>query len=219
MSRVVITGANRGIGLELARQFTDRGDEVIALVRSPSAALVDLNVEIIDGVDLSSDDLSVAADRLGDTTIDVLLNNAGVLERTGLEDLNLPAMRRQFEVNALGPLKVTSALSSQLIAGSKVAHVTSRMGSVEDNSSGSHYGYRMSKAALNMAAKSMAVDLASREISVCVLHPGYVRTDMTGHNGLIDAHESAQGLIARIDELTLETSGGFWHQNGERLPW
>ena len=77
----------------------------------------------------------------------------------------------------------------------------------------------MSKAALNMAAKSMAVDLAGRGIAVCVLHPGYVRTDMTGHNGLIDAHESAAGLIARIDELTLETSGGFWHQNGERLPW
>jgi NAD(P)-dependent dehydrogenase (short-subunit alcohol dehydrogenase family) len=219
MSRIVITGANRGIGLELARQFVERGDEVIALVRSASSALLEMNVEIIDGLDLSSDDLSPASTGLGDRTIDVLLNNAGVLERTGLDELNLPAMRRQFEVNALGPLKVTNALSSHLVAGSKVAHVTSRMGSLEDNTSGSHYGYRMSKAALNMAAKSMSVDLAGREISVCVLHPGYVRTDMTGHNGLIDAQESARGLIARIDELSLDTSGGFWHQNGERLPW
>lgn len=219
MSRVVITGANRGIGLELARQFVDRGDQVIALVRTSSSALREMNLEIIDGFDLSSDDLSAVSSGLGDRKVDVLLNNAGVLERTGLDDLNLPAIRRQFEVNALGPLKVTCALASHLVAGSKVAHVTSRMGSVEDNTSGSHYGYRMSKAALNMAAKSMAVDLAEREISVCVLHPGYVRTDMTGHNGLIDVEESAAGLIARIDALSLETSGGFWHQNGERLPW
>ena len=219
MSRVAITGANRGIGLELARQFVARGDEVIALVRAASSELVGLGVEVIEGLDMSSDDLSAASRGLGDRTLDVLLNNAGVLERTELEALNLPAIRRQFEVNALGPLKITSALSGHLIEGSKVAHVTSRMGSVEDNTSGSHYGYRMSKAALNMAAKSMSVDLAGRGISVCVLHPGYVRTDMTGHNGLIDPQESAAGLIARIDELTLESTGGFWHQNGERLPW
>ncbi len=219
MGRIAITGANRGIGLELARQLSARGDEVIALVRRPSDALQDLGVEIIEGLDMSSDDLSAASDALGDRTLDVLLNNAGVLQRTSLEDLDLEAVRWQFEVNALGPLKITSALASHLIEGSKVAHVTSRMGSVADNSSGSHYGYRMSKAALNMASKSMSVDLAGRGIAVCVLHPGYVRTDMTGHNGLIDTHESAAGLIARIDELNLETSGGFWHQNGERLPW
>ena len=219
MGRIAITGANRGIGLELARQLSARGDEVIALVRRPSDALQDLGVEIIEGLDMSADDLSAASDALGDRTLDVLLNNAGVLQRTSLDDLDLEAVRWQFEVNALGPLKITSALASHLIEGSKVAHVTSRMGSVADNSSGSHYGYRMSKAALNMASKSMSVDLAGRGIAVCVLHPGYVRTDMTGHNGLIDTHESAAGLIARIDELNLETSGGFWHQNGERLPW
>ncbi len=219
MSRIAITGANRGIGLELTRQLSARGDEVIALVRSPSSELQELGVEIIAGLDMSADDLSEASRKLGDRDLDILINNAGILRRTGLDDLDLPSIRQQFEVNALGPLKITSALAKHLTSGSKVAHVTSRMGSIEDNSSGSHYGYRMSKAALNMASKSMSVDLAGRGIAVCVLHPGYVRTDMTGRNGLIDAQESAAGLIARIDALTLETTGGFWHQNGERLPW
>jgi NAD(P)-dependent dehydrogenase (short-subunit alcohol dehydrogenase family) len=100
-----------------------------------------------------------------------------------------------------------------------VAIVTSRMGSIEDNTSGGRYGYRMSKCAVNMAGRSLAHDLKDAGVAVAILHPGFVRTDMTGHQGLVDPPESAAGLIARIDELTLETSGGFWHANGERLPW
>ena len=219
MGRVVITGASRGIGLELARQLNARGDEVVALVRSASAALEALGVEIVEDIDVMSDDLAAVGDALGGREVDLLINNARVLDRTSLDELDLSSVRRQFEVNALGPLKVTHAIADHLGQGSKVAHITSRMGSIEDNTSGSHYGYRMSKAALNMAAKSMAVDLAPRGIAVCVLHPGYVRTDMTGHNRLIDVHEAAEGLLARVDALTLETTGGFWHQNGERLPW
>jgi NAD(P)-dependent dehydrogenase (short-subunit alcohol dehydrogenase family) len=219
MGITVITGANRGIGLELATQLSERGNTVVALVRRASPALQALDVEIIDGVDVTDDDLSAVAKAIGERSIDILINNAGLLERTTIDDMDLASIRRQFEVNTLGPLKVTHALLGNLSAGSKVAHVTSRMGSIEDNTSGSHYGYRMSKTALNMACKSMSLDLAGRGISVCVLHPGFVRTEMTGNSGYIDADEAARGLIARVDDLSSENSGSFWHQNGESLPW
>ncbi len=220
MSTTIITGANRGIGLELARQCAARGDEVIAACRSKSPELEELGVRIEDGIDVTSDEsAALLAERLGQTSIDLLVNNAGLLHHTSLEDLDFESCRRQFEVNALGPLRVTKALLPRLARGAKVALVTSRMGSIDDNTSGGHYGYRMSKAALNIAGVSLAQDLREREIAVALLHPGYVRTGMTEGRGFIDAAESAAGLLARIDELTLETSGGFWHMNGERLPW
>jgi NAD(P)-dependent dehydrogenase (short-subunit alcohol dehydrogenase family) len=159
------------------------------------------------------------SERLGDQSIDTLIHNSGILTRESLDDMNLDAIRAQFEVNALGPLRLTVALSGHLRAGSKIAIITSRMGSIGDNSSGSRYGYRMSKAAVNIAGVSLARDLLDRGIAVALLHPGFVRTDMTGGRGLIDAPEAASGLIARIDALSLESSGGFWHANGERLPW
>jgi len=106
-----------------------------------------------------------------------------------------------------------------LKAGAKIALVTSRMGSIADNDSGGSYGYRMSKAALNAAGVSLARDLQARGIAVAILHPGYVRTDMTGHSGLIDVDEAVNGLLERIDELNLDNSGSFWHRNGELLPW
>jgi NAD(P)-dependent dehydrogenase (short-subunit alcohol dehydrogenase family) len=149
----------------------------------------------------------------------VIINNAGILKRETLEELHFDQIRQQFEINSLGPLRVSTALLDNLSEGSKIAIITSRMGSVADNTSGSRYGYRMSKAAVNMAGVSLARDLQGRGISVAILHPGFVRTDMTGQNGLVDAHESASNLIARIDELTLDTSGTFWHMNGEVLPW
>ena len=220
MASVCITGANRGIGLEMARQFKKRGDQVIAACRRPSAELADLGVEVVDGVDVA-DDASVArlVDAVGDLRLDLLVNNAGILTRESLDDLDFKRMRSQFEVNSLGPLRVTAALRHNLGEGSKVAIVTSRMGSIEDNTSGGRYGYRMSKAAVNMAGRSLAHDLADSGIAVVILHPGFVRTEMTDHQGLVDAPESAAGLIARIDELTLETSGTFRHANGEDLPW
>lgn len=232
MATVMITGAGRGIGLELCRQMAARGDRVLAVCRTPSAALEALAAEsaqgaidIIPGVDVSSDeDVAGLRQRLGasakpDTKIDILINNAGILTRESLDDLDFGRIRKQFEVNSLGPLRVTAALLDHLAEGAKVVIVTSRMGSIGDNSSGSRYGYRMSKAAVNMAGVSLAHDLKPRGIAVAILHPGAVRTDMTGHHGLVDAPESVAGLLARIDELTLDTSGGFWHANGERLPW
>ena len=220
MPIVVITGATRGIGLEMARQFKGRGDHVVAACREASKELSTLDVEVIEGIDVT-DDRSVGklAEGLGDRTVDVLVNCAGILSDESLSDLDFDRMRRQFEVNSLGPLRVTAALRGNLSKGSKVAIITSRMGSIEDNTSGGRYGYRMSKCAVNMAGRSLAIDLREAGVAVVILHPGFVRTDMTGGQGLIDPPESAAGLIDRIDELTLETTGTFRHENGEELPW
>ena len=219
MATILITGANRGIGLELVRQFLARGDTVIAACRSASRELDATGAEVFEGLDVTSDDcLAALAGALEGRAIDWLVNNAGILERTALDTLDFDAMERQFRVNSLGPLRVTAALRDRLARGSKVFIVTSRMGSIEDNTSGGSYGYRMSKAAVNMAGKSLAVDLKDAGIGVFLLHPGWVATDMTGGTGIAPA-DAAHGLIDRIDELTLETSGGFWHAEGYRLPW
>ena len=219
MKTILITGANRGIGLELARQYAARGAAVIATCRTASPDLTALGVRVETGVDVSDDGLGGLAERLGDARIDVLINNAGVLSQDHLGALDLDGLRQQFEVNALGPLKTTLALLPNMGPGGKIALITSRMGSIADNTSGGVYGYRMSKAALNMAGASLALDLAPRDIAVAILHPGFVRTGMTGGAGFIDADEAARGLIARIDGLGADNSGTFWHANGEQLPW
>lgn len=221
MATYLVTGSNRGIGYEYCRQLQARGDRVIAVCRSASAELKQLGVRIEEGIDITSD-TSVAAlgDRLGNTQIDVLINNAGILKRVTLQDLDFESIREQFEVNALGPLRVTHALLPLLKTGSKIVLMTSRMGSIGDNTSGSSYGYRMSKVALSMAGKSLAHDLKPRGIAVAILHPGLVQTRMTNFtSGGITPEESVKGLLARIDELTLENTGTFWHSNGEVLPW
>jgi len=220
MATICITGANRGIGLEMARQFNDRGDHVVAACRKASDELDKLDVEVIEGLDVTDEDsVNKLTEALGDRTVDVLVNCAGVLSDESLSDLDFDRMRRQFEVNSLGPLRVTAALRGNLGEGSKVAIITSRMGSIEDNTSGGRYGYRMSKVAVNMAGRSLANDFREEGVAVGILHPGFVRTDMTGGQGLIDPPESAAGLIARIGELTMETTGSFRHANGEELPW
>ncbi len=220
MGKTVITGANRGIGLELVRQLAERGAEVVAVCRHRSVELDALGVEVEEGIDVSRDHSGTElARRLDGAPVDLLVNNAGILSKESLDDLDFDRIRRQVEVNALGPLRITAALLPNLQEGSKVALVTSRMGFIADNGSGGSYGYRMSKAALNMAGKSLAVDLKGRGVAVVVLHPGYVRTDMTGGGGNLEPAEAARGLIARIDELDLASSGSFRHSNGEPLPW
>jgi NAD(P)-dependent dehydrogenase (short-subunit alcohol dehydrogenase family) len=219
MKNVLVTGANRGIGLELCRHLLARGERVIAACRNVSDELKALDVRVTEGVDVCSDDSLMRLQRqLGELELDWLINNAGILSVETLANLDFAAMERQFRVNALGPLRVTSALLPNLRAGSKVGIITSRMGSIDDNASGGYYGYRMSKAAVNMAAVSLARDLKPRSIAVAVLHPGYVATDMTGKQG-VPVAESARGLIRRLDELDMTNSGSFWHAQGERLPW
>ncbi|MGA1263023.1 MAG: SDR family oxidoreductase [Prochlorothrix sp.] len=221
MATYLITGANSGIGLEYCRQLQKRGETVIAVCRRSSPELDALGVQVETGVDITADAaVNALADRLQGNTIDVLINNAGLLERVTLKDLDFESIRRQFEVNALGPLRVTHRLLGNLRSGSKVILMTSRMGSIGDNTSGSSYGYRMSKVALSMAGKSLAHDLKPQGIAVAILHPGLVSTPMTHFipSG-ISPQESVRGLLARIDALDLSNSGTFWHSNGEILPW
>lgn len=220
---VLVTGSNRGIGLELCRQLKQRGNHVIATCRQASEALQALDVEIIEDVEVSEvASLAALSQQLGDRQIDWLINNAGIAGGLGLNDINVEAIdsfKRMYEVNSLGPLLTTHMLLKHLGQGAKVGIITSRMGSIADNDSGGSYAYRMSKSAVNAAGKSLSIDLKPNGIAVGILHPGYVRTDMTGHNGLIDTDESATGLLARMDELSLENTGSFWHSNGELLPW
>jgi len=221
MATYLVTGTNRGIGLEYCRQLQQRGDRVIAVCRQPSDDLKSLKVQVESGIDIT-DDASVTdlTQRVQGITIDVLINNAGMLDRVTLADLDIDSIRQQFEVNAIGPLRVTCALLPNLTEGSKVVMMTSRMGSIGDNTSGGSYGYRMSKVALSMACKSLAHDLKPKGIAVAILHPGLVQTRMTGFTESgITPQESVQGLLARIDELNLENTGTFWHARGQVLPW
>jgi NAD(P)-dependent dehydrogenase (short-subunit alcohol dehydrogenase family) len=219
----LVTGSNRGIGLELCRQLSAKGVHVLATCRRASSELKDLNVEIIEDVEVSKPkSLAMLADKLDGRQIDWLINNAGIAGGISLGDIDDAAVtefKRMYEVNSLGPLLTTQALLANLHDGSKVGIITSRMGSIEDNDSGGSYAYRMSKSAVNAAGKSLSIDLKPRGIAVAILHPGWVRTDMTGHGGLIDPDESAAGLIARMEELNLKNTGSFWHSNGELLPW
>ncbi|QTP60467.1 SDR family oxidoreductase [Billgrantia antri] len=219
-SRVLITGANRGIGLALARHYHAQGWLVVGVCRTGSPELGEIAEQVIEGVDVTrAEDVARLAEAVRGQRLELLINNAGLLHDESLGSLDFAAIQRQMEVNAYGPLRVTEALLDNLGPGSKVANVTSRMGSIADNDSGGRYGYRASKAALNAFGKSLAIDLKPKGIAVALLHPGYVQTRMVNFGGLISPEEAAAGITARIAELTLETSGGFWHSNGEALPW
>ena len=216
----LVTGTNRGIGLEYCRQLKEK-NEVIAVCRSPSKELKALGVRIESDVDLTSPQaVESLVKRLNGKKIDVLINNAGIVERISLDNLDFDSIRKQFEVNAIAPLRLTAALLPNLSSGSKVALMTSRMGSIDDNTSGGSYGYRMSKVALSMAGKSLAIDLKPKGIAVAILHPGLVQTRMTDFNKSgITTETSVKGLLARIEELNLNNTGTFWHAKGEVLPW
>lgn len=220
MASVLITGANRGIGLALTKRLAARGDQVIAVCRQPSPELQLKNVQVESGVDVTSDSAVAAlAKKLAPESLDLLILNAGILHDDDLDSVRLDEVREQLEVNAVAPLRLVLALRPALRRGSKVALMTSRMGSIGDNGSGGDYGYRMSKAALNALGMSLAIDLKSDGIAIGILHPGYVKTDMTDGAGNVTPDESARMLIDRIDALGPENSGTFWHANGQVLPW
>lgn len=223
--RWVITGTNRGIGLELTRQLVARGDEVEATVRDRSRA--GELVELARGSDGRlrvfecdvADDESVRAftDALGDAALDVVVNNAGVSGKMqSFEDLDLDDVIRTFDIDALGPIRLSRALLPRLqrTDNPRIVSITSGMGSISDNQSGGAYAYRMAKAALNMANRSMSVDLRGRGITCVVINPGWVQTDMGGPAAPMPVAESAGKMIAIFDALTLEQTGSFLDVKG-----
>tara|TARA_Y100001968_G_scaffold234685_1_gene217800 strand:+ start:1014 stop:1679 length:666 start_codon:yes stop_codon:yes gene_type:complete len=221
VANILVTGANRGIGLELCRQFSLRGDKVIAACRSSSKELENLDVKLEQDIEmLNIKSFDRLATSLKGLKIDILVNNAGMLASDNIHSLDIEQLKMQFEVNALGPLVFTTRFLQNLQKGSKIILITSRMGSIEDNSSGSYYGYRMSKAGLCMVGKSLSIDLKPAGISVALVHPGLVSTRMTNFskNG-ITPEESVKGIIQRIDSLTIANTGKFWHADGSELPW
>lgn len=227
--RAVVTGANRGIGLELARQLTARGDEVVAGVRDPASAdelrKTGAHVHRLDITDGAS--VAAFAAALGDTAVDLVINNAGNNGGPGqtvcrlATDLALSSVLRTFDINAVGALRVSLALLPHVRRGTgkKLVHITSGMGSIGDNTSGGSYAYRMSKAALNMMSKTLAVDLRDDGIISFVINPGWVRTDMGGAAAPLPVEESVRNLLARIDAATLAESGEFLNWKGGRYPW
>jgi NAD(P)-dependent dehydrogenase (short-subunit alcohol dehydrogenase family) len=227
---VVVTGANRGIGLEFVRQYLARGERVAAAVRDPATAgallaLGDAHPGALRVLACDvGDDASVAdfARAVGDGPVDVLVNNAGVRgEWTSLESMDPDEALRTFSVNALGPLRVTRALLPNLLRSRsrKVAHVSSGMGSIGDNTSGGAYSYCMSKAALNMASRSMAADLRDRGVISVAFNPGWVQTDMGGRSAPLAVGDSVRALVGLIDGLTLARSGAFLDWRGTDFEW
>jgi len=220
MKKIVITGASRGIGLSLSKHYKQQGHKVYSVCRQVSAELDALGVHIIDDIDVA-DAVAVKklAKALANVEIDLLINNAGLWKDEVLGSIDFDSIQAQMEVNAYGPLRVSEALQNNFTDNAKIVMITSRMGSITDNTSGGRYGYRMSKAALNIAAVSLGHDLSSRGVAVAIIHPGLVGTQMVGGIGDITPDQAAARIVQRIDDLTLETSGSFWHSNGERLPW
>lgn len=231
--RIVVTGASRGIGLEYARRWAERGEHVFALARDPSRSreLTDLAGRLHDTLvpvpcDVADEGSVEAARRTIAGAVDgleLVVNNAGVMGAwKTVEELDLEEIRHHVEVNALGPLRVSRAFVPLLRQGRgvpRLVHMTSLMGSIEDNRSGNAYAYRMSKAALNMASRSLAVDLAEDGIISVVLHPGWVKTRMGGSGARLTVEEAVTSLIETIDGLGADQSGGFYDREGQPLPW
>lgn len=217
---VVIIGSNKGIGLEFVKQYLELEYRVVALCRTSSPELDELDCEVVEGIDVADDELiNEIAQKINVEFIDILIHNSGILVSDNIDSISFDNMRSHFEINTLGTLKTVLGLQSKFKAGTKVGIVTSRVGSIEDNSSSNNYAYRVSKTAANMVGKCLSIDLHPQGVAVALLHPGYVRTQMTNNSGLIDADEAAAGLIQRMDELSLDTTGCFVHSSGEALPW
>ena len=240
MATVLITGANRGLGLEFTRQYAALGWEVIACARHPEAATAlsalardsagRVLVERLDVTDHAG--VEAAARRLEGRAIDVLLNNAGTMGRGSAAQIGFPSNRfgeidyadwdRIFRINVTGPMKVTEAFVGHVArsTGRKIVAISSDLGSMASNASGKLYAYRASKAALNSCMKSLAIDLGrDRGLVVAVLHPGWVRTDMGTPRASIDPPESVTGLIKVIDGLDAGKAGRFWRYDGAEVPW
>jgi len=226
MPTVMITGANRGLGMEFARQYAQDGWSVIATCRKPEDA-TELNA--IDGVTVYplnvTDSMAVRAlaDQLKGAAIDVLINNAGVYgpKNSALNEIDFDVWEQVLRTNALAPLCVAQCFAAHVAASDRkcIATLSSKMGSMTDNTSGGSYIYRSSKAAVNAVMKSLANDLGPQGVISVLLHPGWVRTDMGGPSGLIDAEQSVAGMRRVIDAADMNASGHFYAYDGAEIPW
>ncbi len=226
---VLITGANRGLGLEFAKQYAEAGWQVIACCRWPDEAkeLQALAERSGDQVEIHQldvadfEEIDALALILQGRAIDLLINNAGVYPQSDFGNVNYEAWAEAFHINSMAPMKMVEAFAGHVAASNlkKIVTVSSKMGSIDDNTSGGSYIYRSTKTAVNMVMKSLAIDLKPKGIASTILHPGWVRTDMGGPNGLIDAPESVAGMRRVIEALTLENSGRFVAYDGKEIPW
>lgn len=220
MKNLLITGASGGIGFEFCKQYQSKGYTVFAVCRKPSQELKKLNVNIISDIDLTDESCySSIIKSLSENKIDLLINNAGIYLKESFGAFKENNFHQEFQINTIAPLMLTENLISYLQKKSKVIMISSRMGSISDNTSGGSYGYRASKAALNAATMSLSIDLKDKGISVGIFHPGYVKTKMTNYKGFLEAQESVLGMIKQIDELSLNAPLTFKHTNGSTLPW
>lgn len=231
MATVLITGANRGLGLEFCRQYAEQDWHVIACSRNPDDAF-DLNnlasrhpnVQL-EQLDVSEfDQIDALSGKLAAQSIDVLINNAGIYtdnKGNGFGRLDYQTWTQSLVVNAEAPVKMAEAFLPQIKRSDKklIVNISSLMGSMADNDSGGGIFYRSSKAALNAAMKSLAIDLKDQSVGVLIFHPGWVRTDMGGPNGLINADESVAGMRALIKNFSLDQSGSFVKYDGTPMPW
>ena len=221
---VLVTGANRGIGLELVRQFRARGYQVIGTARNIETAkeLAETGATLVQLDVTDSDSVRAMAEKLKGEKIDLLINNAGIQGHTAqsFAETDFDPVITTFDVNSLGPMRVTQALLPNLMAGSgkTVVQISSTMGSIANNGGG-YYGYRASKSALNMLNKSLALELADLGITSIVMHPGWVQTRMGGENAAITTQDSVAGMIIVIDALEPGDSGRFLDYQGKELPW
>jgi NAD(P)-dependent dehydrogenase (short-subunit alcohol dehydrogenase family) len=219
MAEVVVTGASRGIGHELAMQLSARGDRVIAPVRHPVPSLQQPSIIVHEKFDIA-EDRAVAnfAQSLEGRPIDILINNAAIYIPDDWRKIDLDRTRQHFEINALGPVKLTRALLPNFRRGSKIAMISSRSGSIGLASDDENLSYRLSKAALNMASKVLSNGLRSEGIVVVAIHPGSVATRMN-ETGELSAEEAARRIISILDRVTVEEAGTYWHVDGYQLPW
>jgi len=221
---VLVTGANRGIGLELVRQMRARGHQVIGTARKPEQAmeLKETGARVVQLDVTDSNSIRAMAEQLKGQRIDLLINNAGMLGHNAqsFAETDFDQVIATFDVNSLGPMRVTQALLPNILAGSgkTVIQISSTMGSIANNSGG-YYGYRASKAALNMLNSSLALELADRGITSVVIHPGWVQTRLGGENAAITVEDSVTGMVQVIAKLGPEDSGRFLDYQGEELPW
>jgi NAD(P)-dependent dehydrogenase (short-subunit alcohol dehydrogenase family) len=219
MARVLITGAETGLGLALTRSYTDAGDSVAVLCRETSPELDALAPDIHQGVDVTNvAAVYRAAAEMGDGAIDILINNAGIMIEDNIDRIDIAAVRLQFEVNAMAPLNVALAFRRRLRRGSRLINISSRLGSIGDNESGDDYGYRMSKAAQNMLTSNLAIELGREDVIVAAIHPGIVATGMTNGNGA-PADEVARDIKTLVALLQADRSGCFLDRNGAVIPW